>query len=248
MLPMPSGRQLDLSVYMPATKPVAALFLSHGGGSAPKANEKLIGLLNAEGFVVLAPLHLDSMSVPAADRKSLQTALPERIADMAATAEYARQRFKGLPLGGVGYSYGSLFTSMGIGALDYVAPVRVPEMKAVLNFSSPGIIPGLVNPDAAFPRVAAPMMVITGDKDVVPGFVTNPADHLLGFERAPAGRHVALVVKNGSHEFVAGNEAGFEEAVRLALAFLKAELLGDAVARNALDRFEDSEIIDIRRR
>jgi hypothetical protein len=230
LLPLPSGRTMDLSVYSPATAPIGVLFLSHGGQSSPRQSEAIIARLTAAGFVTLAPLHSDSSSLPEAQRLSLIAAFGERLADMAATAAYARQRYGGLPMGAVGYSYGSLFALMGGGAADYAAPARVPEFKAILTFSSPGTIPGLIQPDIAFARLEPPTMMVTGTADIVPGFVSNAADHLLSFDRAPAGKRYAIIVDGADHMFAGGQDGAFGAVLATGVDFLRAHMLDDAAA------------------
>ncbi len=241
-------RTLELHVFVPATKPRAVIFVSHGGGSNVDAMSGVIVRLLKENFAVLAPLHTDSVSLPESKRENLQTAFGSRMADMTATAAYARQRFAGLPLGGLGYSYGSLFAMMAGGAVDYVAPVKVPEMKAVLTFSSAGLIPGLIMPDQAFSRLAVPTMMITGTRDVVPGFAPDPAVHLVPFEKAPAGDRYALIVKDATHEFVDADDARFERVWTTAMSFYEAYLLDDKIALRELAQLAPTDEIDFRKR
>jgi alpha-beta hydrolase superfamily lysophospholipase len=247
-IPVTAQRQMDLSVFVPAAKAKAVIFLSHGGGSSVDVMHPIIGRLLAEGFAVLAPLHTDSATLPPEKRENLQAAFGSRVADMTATAAYARQRFAGLPLGAFGYSYGSLFTMIGGGAVDYAVPAKIPEMKAVLSFSSPGNIPGLMIPGKAFANLTVPTMMVTGTKDVVPGFVTDPAAHLAAFEGAPAGGRYAIIVDGADHEFIRATDPRFDAVWTLAMDFYKAHLLGD---KGAEARFEATEFpsgIELRRR
>ena len=162
------GRQLRISGFRPASAPQGVLFLSHGAGGSPDRMRPLIDRLLNEGFVIVAPLHRDSMNYQADERDDLQAAFGTRIADLQATSRVAQEMFPELPLGGVGYSYGSLTALIGGGALNDMVGGRVLAMKAVASFSSPGLIPGVVT-DAGLESVEVPTLMVTGTNDVVPG-------------------------------------------------------------------------------
>jgi dienelactone hydrolase len=247
-IPVSAQRTMDLHVYSPKSSPKAVIFVSHGAGSSVAAMRKVIDRLVASDFAVLAPLHTDSMTLPAEKRENLQAAFGSRIADMTATAGYARGRFSGVPMGALGYSYGSLIAMMGGGAVDYVAPAKVPEMKAILTFSSPGVIAGLIVPDRAFANLSVPTMMITGTRDTVPGFVTDPAAHLVPFEKSPANGRYALIIDEATHEFVSGSDSRFEEIWTLAMDFYAAHLFGDKSAHERLNGAKPSRGITFRKR
>jgi hypothetical protein len=76
-------------------------------------------------------------------------------------------------------------------------------VKAVLASRRRGKIPGLIQP-SAYQALAVPTMIVTGTADLVPGLVTDPADHLFPIESAPAGGKYALVVDASDHKLVAG--------------------------------------------
>lgn len=232
-IPATAARQLSVHVAAPA-RPKGVVLFSHGGNSWPERYEALFARLNAAGYAVLAPLHVDSRRHPDTARFTLQTALPERVADAQAVARLAAERYPGLPIAAMGHSYGSLVAQMGGGALAYISGARIPAVKAVVAFSTPGRIPGLIQP-TAFSTLAVPSLTVTGSEDRVPGLAAGTADHLLAFQGAPAGRHYALVIPGGTHELVGGADpAMFDKAVTAAVAFLDAELLGRSAARRQL--------------
>lgn len=241
------GRELRISVFRPARAPEGVLFLSHGAGGSPDKMRPLIDRLVAEGFAVVAPLHHDSMSYPPNERDDLQTAFGTRIADLQTSSAVAQQMFPGLPVGGVGYSYGSLTALIGGGALQDMVGARVLAMKAAASFSSPGLIPGVVT-DAGLASVAVPTLMVRGTEDVVPGFIPDAAQHIRYFEGEPAGGRYLAVVDGATHEFVYGQEPGYDAAIEIAVQFLKAHVLGDAAALRALEATASSEAIDFRRR
>lgn len=241
------GRELRISVFRPAEPARGVLFLSHGAGGSPDLMRPLIDRLLGGGFAVVAPLHRDSMTYSPDERDDLQTAFGTRIADLQATSTVAERMFPGLPYGAVGYSYGSLTALIGGGALKNMVGARVPAMKAVASFSSPGLIPGVVT-DEGLRSVAVPTLMVTGTKDVVPGFIPDPAQHIHYFENEPAGNRYLAVANGASHEFVYGREHGYDAAMDITVNFLKAFVLGDKPALRALNATEDREPVEFRRR
>jgi alpha-beta hydrolase superfamily lysophospholipase len=235
-IPATPSRQVSIAIYAPA-RPRALVVFSHGGGGGPDHYPALVARLNAAGYAVLAPAHVDSAANPDSARYTLRSAFPERIADLAATAGYARARWPGLKLVAMGHSYGALFSQMLGGALDTIAPARVPGLAAVVSFSSPGIIPGLVAPDTAFAHMDVPTLLITGTLDVVPGFVTDWHDHLVSQRGAPTGDHFALVLPGADHYLARGEDPErFERAMTALLAYLEGYVFDDMQARAALAR------------
>ena len=243
-----AGRTVDVSIFDAVGEPVAAIFLSHGAGSSPERLMPLIAQLQKAGLTVLAPLHGDSLQIPEGEREDIQTAFMSRMAELQAVSAFAQAEYPGLPLGGVGHSYGSLIALLGGGALDPMLHARVPAMKAVVMFSSPGPIPGLTATPGAYDTVAVPTLTITGPKDVAQPFAGDPAVQIALFDALPEGDHTLLVVEGSDHSFVYGGEDGYDEAIALVTRFLRAEVAGDAEAGAAFDRARSSEGIAIRRR
>jgi alpha-beta hydrolase superfamily lysophospholipase len=228
-------RQVQIQVFAPA-RPKGVLVFGHGASGSPDRYLLLFARLNAAGYAVVAPVHVDSLQYPEHTRYTLQSAFSERIADVGAAARAAAERFPGLPLAAVGHSYGALFAQMQGGALRYIADARARQVRAVVSFSSPGIFPGLIRPDVAFSTLAVPSLTVTGTADVVPGFVSKWEDHLAAYRGAPPGGRYALVLPGGAHELIVGrNQQNFDRAVAVTILFLDAYLLGDSSARRRLD-------------
>ncbi|MDC7684881.1 alpha/beta hydrolase [Asticcacaulis sp. BYS171W] len=219
-----SGRILQVTRW-DAPKPTGYILFSHGGNSWPTQYDKLAQVLVGAGYTVLAPLHTDSLKIADAERADLKKAFGDRIEDMAHLGGYAAATANGLPLIAIGHSYGSLFALMLGGALTYVAPVRNAAVKAVVCFSSPGNIPGLINP-AAYTSLEVPLLMVTGDKDVVPGFTADWHDHLLPFEGTPVKGSYALIVKEGTHQLIGGQtSAEFGLVTDVTVDFVRAVTL-----------------------
>lgn len=241
------GRTVDLSIYRPVVRQIGAIFVSHGAGSSPARLEPLIDRIRGEGFVVLAPLHGDSLLIPEEQRQDIRAALATRIADMQAVGAYSDRTFPELPYGAVGHSYGSLIALIGGGALAQMFDAQVPAIEAVAMFSSPGIIPGLTEPEGRLETISVPTLMITGTKDAVEPFARDPESHISYFERQAEGSTL-LLVSDASHNFVYGNEPHYDEAIDLLVTFLRAEITRDAAAEAGLEGARSTSAIEIRRR
>jgi len=249
------GRDVDLAVWRPAQAKGVIVF-SHAAGATPSAYDGLVRAWTEAGFLVVAPMHVDSLSHAKRADYSLQTAFPLRLEDFAAAAAWSAQAAPGLPRGAAGHSYGSLIAMMQGGALEPMIPARDRATKAVVAFSSPGVIPGLIGP-TAFAKLDVPLLALTGDKDVVPGFVPDWHDHLKAFETSAPGDKHAWVGAGVDHFFggaIIGSgqdpvqAAAFAQALALSTAFLRASVLGEASAKAELAAARSSPIAEIRAR
>ena len=226
------GRSSKMSVWRPAAIRGVVLF-STGFGSWPERYARLIDLLTAQGFAVLAPLHVDSTHNPDRAKFDERQIFLERLADLRAASAHAAAHFPGKPVVAAGHSFGSLMSLCLGGALAYLMPLRNPAVKAVLAFSTAGKVPGLIRP-TAYSSMAVPLMLVTGSRDVVEGFVTDPADHLFPAETDPAGSF-ALVVDGGDHSLVEGPL--FAHVAPAASLFLRGFGLDEARSRTALTQW-----------
>lgn len=228
-----ADRDVELTILRPDA-PKGIVIFSHGAGGWPTHYQALLDLWTGAGFMIVAPLHVDSQKYPKRDDYNLQTAFPLRLADLAAATAWAAKAAPGLPMGSAGHSYGSLMSLIRAGAFEGMIPAQDPTTKAALCFSSPGVIKGLVNP-AAYQGVKKPMMMITGDQDVLPGMIADWHEHLYPFDTSPAGQKYLWVGKGVNHGLAYHPEVpAFAEAAALSVAFLKAKVLGDAAAEAVL--------------
>lgn len=247
-LSAPDGRSVAITVIAPAA-PRGVILFSHGGGNAPASTPDLFARLTSRGFAVIAPMHTDSQDMPQDKRSDIVGAFGTRIADMKLAAAHARSAFPDLPVAQVGYSYGSLISVIGAGALSKMVPGSNPGVKAVVMLSSPGPVLPVITMPGAFDNVAAPTLLVTGDADVVPGFVPDPAKHLVYFEHMPAsGDHTALVVAGATHRFPGGKEPGWDEVMPLVEDFLTSRVLGDKSAKSRFDTAASTTRVTIKRR
>ncbi|MBO9714713.1 hypothetical protein [Sphingomonas sp.] len=212
------------------SKPKGVVLFSAGYGSAPDSYARLQAVLAIEGFVVLATLSVDSPAYPDTASFNRAQVFIERIADMKALSAYAARRYPGLPVLAVGHSFGTLIALCQAGGLARAAD---PTVKAVLGFSSPGKIPGLVNANS-YEGVTVPTLIVTGTDDTVPQFATDPADHLFPIESSPAGGKYALVIAGADHRLAHDQGVGFDRALPLVKLFVEADGLGDTGAARRL--------------
>lgn len=226
-------RSTTLVTWVPRHVKGVVLF-STGHGSWPEKYEALASSWKAAGFAVIAPVHVDSLHYPDREKFTREASFGERIADLKAASAYAAHAWPGKPVIAAGHSFGTLTALCLGGGLSNLGDFRDPSVKAVLGLSSPGLIPGLIGPDA-YTTDALPIMVITGDQDTVPGLVTDWHDHLLAVQSSPAGSKFAVIYPGAAHEMIGHPEdPSFASAIATSIQFLNAYGLGDSAAQKAL--------------
>lgn len=232
-LTTPDGRVVPLSTWTAPDERGVVVF-SHGFGGAPEAYQRLLSAWAAHGFTVIAPLHVDSQQHP--DRSANgQVALTTRLEDLALTRAVAEREHVGKPLVVAGHSFGSLMSLIAGGATTILGPQGDPAVKGVIALSSPGPIPVVVTPET-YRTLTAPLLVVTGDQDIVPGYADDWRDHRLPFDTAPEGDKTLIVIAGGGHQTPATAEGEqFDLLVRATEDFLDAYALGDAEAKGRLD-------------
>ncbi|MDY6923771.1 MAG: alpha/beta hydrolase [Pseudomonadota bacterium] len=246
-LPLPDGRTIDVSVWQ-AENEQAVIVFGHGWGSQPSAYHRMITYWTAHGFTVVAPLHTDSMQHPQRAAATPQTIFISRIADLAVVRGYVKASHPGKPLIGAGHSFGSLNALMQAGAVTIAGPQGDPDITAVVALSTPGLIPDLINP-STFSTVTTPTLIVTGDADLVEGFVTDPLDHRAAFDTSAAGDKMLMTFADGDHSLVGNADAAdFELIAATTVDFMRAHALGDAAAQARLDALTAPDGVTIERR
>lgn len=246
-LPAPDGRTIDVSVWAAGEEQGVILF-SHGWGAQPAAYRRIIDYWVAHGFTVIAPMHTDSMQHPQHAEATTQSIFITRLVDLGVVQAYVKASHPGKPLVAAGHSFGALNSLMEGGAITVAGPQTDPDVKAVVALSSPGTIPGVVNP-SSFTTVTVPVLMVTGDADTVPGFVTEPRDHRLSFDTSPAGDKMLLTFAGGDHSLIGNADAAdFDLIAATTLDFMRAHALGDAAAQARLDGLTAPEGVTIERR
>lgn len=233
-------RSTKMETWVPAKVKGVVLF-STGHGSWPEKYDAIASAWMAAGFAVIAPLHVDSLHYPDRDKFTREASFGERIADMKAASAYAARTWPGKPVVAAGHSFGTLTALCLGGGLTNLGKFRDPTVKAVLGFSSPGRIPGLIGPDA-YAGDALPVMIVTGNQDTVPGLVTDWHDHLLPVQASPAGSKFAVTYPGAAHELIGHpDDTNYASAVSVSTEFLKAYGLGDHRALAKLSSSKDAE-------
>ncbi|HST91619.1 MAG TPA: hypothetical protein VLJ13_05410, partial [Brevundimonas sp.] len=132
--------------------------------------------------------------------------------------------------------------------LTVAGPQRDPDIKAVIALSSAGDLPGVVLP-AAYAGLDLPLLSITGDMDLVPGFVSDWRAHRTAFDGSPRGEKTLIIFEGGDHSLIRNADAAdFDLVVRATRDFLSAHALGDAAARTRLNRLDAPAGVTIERR
>jgi alpha-beta hydrolase superfamily lysophospholipase len=172
---------------------------SHGLNAAPDRYRVLLDAWAAAGFTVAAPLHVDSEDHPDRARYDTAAIRTTRIEDYAAVdAAFGTE----LPVVAAGHSYGALIAQLAGGArLAKGLPRLVARApRAVIALSPPPMLPGVIGPEG-WNRMHAPMLTITGDADVMPGFADRWEQHLHAYHAQNREHAHALVFKGMDHYF-----------------------------------------------
>lgn len=216
------------------------VIFSTGHGSWPEKYDDLASAWKAAGFAVVAPIHVDSLHYPDREKFTREASFGERIADMKAASAYAARTWPGKPVIAAGHSFGTLTALCLGGGLSHLGNFRDPTVKAVMGFSSPGRIPGLIGPDA-YAGDTLPVMIVTGEQDTVPGLVTDWHDHLLPVQTSPVGDKFGVTYPGASHELIGHpDDPQFASALLASTNFLKAYGLGDRAAKAKLTGKKDN--------
>lgn len=185
---------------------------SHGAASTPGRYSVLINAWVQAGYIVGGPLHVDSEEY--ADRENfdpsqylslrmedVETALTALLKDTAVGADIS---FNGDYVA-AGHSFGGLVAQIVGGARPHkksgAGPANLTKKPDVIvAVSPPPTIPDYIDADG-WSAVEAPMLVITGTKDVLPGFVEKWETHLDSYEAAPALYAYGAVFEDMDHYF-----------------------------------------------
>lgn len=234
-------RSIGLAVARPEGTPLAAVSFSHGAFSAPGKYAALLEGWAAQGLLVAAPMHVDSTDHPQREAFDQAAVWRTRLEDQAATLDWlAGQGTFGLAA--AGHSFGALL-ALAAGGAGVLAPPGAPTLdtrvKAVVALSPPPATPPLIVAEG-FASTTAPLLVQTGDADVLPGFVDDWRMRLIAYEAPPAGNRHALVLPGVDHYFGGlicrpelpgpGQAEGFAQALAASADLVLTHAAGDAEA------------------
>lgn len=204
-------RAVDVRVFYQAAgcDGCPLILFSHGANATYDRYDVLLQNWAREGYVVAAPLHVDSELHPGRAEYGREDHLPTRLEDVAAILAYLRtgqaDEIAGISLGqdyiAAGHSFGALIAQMAGGSrLGDQSLDGMPRPLAVIAISPPGPVPGFIAP-SAWSSIEAPMLVTTGTTDIVPFVAPKWQDHLASYENAPAALSGALIFDEIDHYF-----------------------------------------------
>jgi hypothetical protein len=246
-----NGRVVTYSIWRPQTVRAAIVF-SHGSGGKPQNYEGLTSAYRDAGILIAAPLHVDSLEHPHhADYERVST-FRARCEDMTAGFALLTTLAPNAPQAVSGHSYGSLMSLIAAGGCPPVIPAPLaPNIKAVVSFSSAGIIPTLIN-EHSYGGLTQPLLLVTGDQDTVEeAHITDWHDHLYPFQTSPAGNKTALVYAGGTHNLIGGQlpaGAAAPDAIRNATDYVLAFAANDSGAAARIAALQSNDIRQVMRR
>ncbi len=183
-----------------ATRGVA-LFL-HGHGAHPGLYQRgIIQACLAQGLSVLAPVHLDATRGAWANVVGASSGFAARRAQTIAAAAWLDRTHPTLPGVVVGHSYGTLLAAMLGGAMPAVGVPVWARMKAMVAFSSPGVL-SMMNPAQDFASLRVPLLMVTGTRDLVANGGANWETHQAYFDHSAVPGSAEVVVEGGGHELI----------------------------------------------
>ena len=208
-------RAVDVRVFYPQAgcENCPVIIFSHGAFSTYDRYDVLLKAWASNGYVVAAPLHVDSELHPNRDQYTQADALGLRIEDFTLTSQHfhAKSDLENAGLStstemiAAGHSYGSIIAQVSGGAmLDPGANTKGelpgPEPLAIVALSPPGAIPNFIS-KKGWHTIAHPMLVVTGTQDVLPGFVPEWELRLDSYNAAPSSLSIAAVFEGTDHYF-----------------------------------------------
>lgn len=216
-LPATSARTVNVQVSYPNDNcsPCQLVVFSHGAFSAPERYARLLNSWAAGGYVIAAPLHVDSELNPSRDQYDGSATMLARLEDYALLTDSLALRSalaeRGVALRegviAAGHSYGGLIAQAAAGArLQQLDPPPTQLLAArdrivgVVALSPPGTMAGYVEAQD-YSLIEKPMLVVTGTTDILPGFVDDWRGHLASYEAAGAEPAYALIFTQQDHYF-----------------------------------------------
>lgn len=211
-----NARSIPMTVFHPAKAgkyPIIAF--SHGAFATPGRYRAMLGPLAAAGYVVIAPMHVDSeefgRETPPSREETwatrnedyaLSLGVPTEVAHALAQSRISVDASKRIAMG---HSFGALIAQLAGGAVAIEpdgsqVPRLDPEVSAIVAWSPPGVVPTMMDV-SGWNSVAVPSLTLTGTTDILPGFVDDWRGHLASYENAPVGGRAAWVGEGINHYF-----------------------------------------------
>lgn len=210
----PNGRTIPVTIIAPIKRgryPVVAF--SHGAFGAPSRYRAMLDPIAAAGYVIVAPMHVDSELMKSDKPPSQAFVWQSRNEDMAlALAAMPANADKGRRAA-MGHSYGALIAQVAAGAVAANAP-PLPQRppQSLVAWSPPGPMPGLIEA-RGWSSIGTPALTITGTADILPGFINQWELHRTAHDQTPPGARWLWVGQGIDHYF--GGMFGREKSASL---------------------------------
>lgn len=202
------NRRVEVTLFVPSSGLRAAvpLIFSHGLNSSPDRYHVLFDAWAGAGFLVCAPLHIDSEDHPQRNADDRLAVRQTRLEDYTLVAASLTDGVLGAPVKksfvAAGHSYGALIAQVTGGAvLEGAVGMPMPDIAppaCVIALSPPPPIPNLAS-ERTWSSVDVPMLCVTGTRDMMPGFVDDWRSHLASHRAAP--RSFAIIFDGMDHYF-----------------------------------------------
>ena len=251
---------VEMTVFAPTepgTYPLIAF--SHGAFAAPDRYTAMLEPLAGAGFIILAPIHIDSEDYPRAEGEPKRPPHPvtwaTRNEDYVLALSPPDPVFEALGekslqidperLVALGHSYGALIAQLPGGALAFEPDGTQLDrtnaaVDAVVGWSPPGPMAGFMA-EQGWSSLTTPSLTITGTADILPGFIDDWKAHKASYDYAPEGARAVWVGEGIDHYFggVFGREkptsakerALFDRALARSLHFMETHTASPQVCR-----------------
>ena len=210
------GREVPLTIFLPQEPGTYPLIgFSHGAFASPTRYRAMLAPLAAAGYIVIAPMHIDSEDFGATGRPMRSETWRTRNLDMAKALAPDQKIREALRQQGysivseqtvsAGHSYGAVIAQLPGGAMaiepDGSQINRTnPAVDAVVGWSPPGEVPGMISA-AGWSTLSAPTLTITGTTDILPGFIDDWRAHKASYDYSPEGNRALWVGEGIDHYF-----------------------------------------------
>jgi dienelactone hydrolase len=229
------GRSVPVTIIAP-TKPgrYPLIAFSHGNFSAPSRYRAMLDPIAAAGYVIVAPMHVDSELMPRDKPPSQQHVWQTRNEDFELALAASPANVDPKRRAAMGHSYGALNAQIAAGATPANAPAKpkIPP-QTLVAWSPPGPFAGMIEAKD-WSTISTPSLTITGTTDILPGFIEKWEVHRIPHDNTPKGKRWLWVGTGINHYFggMFGREKEaspdekrlFSRAISTTIAFLDKSL------------------------
>ncbi|MFT7287720.1 MAG: dienelactone hydrolase [Halieaceae bacterium] len=211
------GRQVPVLVTHPKdpAQAKALIVFSHGAFAAPERYKRLMQAWAEGGYVVAAPMHVDSELNPDRDNFDRAQTMLTRLEDfgLLSTGEALAEALSAADIAvadtliAAGHSYGAWIAQIAGGArlptvIAFPGSMLAAQQSvaAVVALSPPAPMAGAMEKED-WSHISRPMLVVTGTADILPGFIDDWKGHLVSYEAAETAPSYALIFAEQDHYF-----------------------------------------------